>query len=69
MDDGIFCMLAEDVLQFFTVLVVARDYPSNYHAYEFSQEWKVQDGFVKEQKDRHLQQDSKQVIFTNGMTG
>jgi hypothetical protein len=43
-DDGIFCMRAEDVLEYFTVLVVVRDYPKNYHAVEFSQEWNVKTG-------------------------
>ena len=34
-DDGIFCMMVEDVLEYFTQIVACRDYPENYFAVEY----------------------------------
>jgi hypothetical protein len=67
-DDGIFCMLAEDVLEYFTQMVVCRDYPENYFAVEYDQKWNVQKGFM-EQKQKATLQDTKQFIFTQEMSG
>lgn len=39
LDDGIFCMRVQDVLEYFTVVVAQRDYPENFFGVEYDQQW------------------------------
>ena len=66
-DDGVFCMMVEDVAEYFTQIVVCRDFPENFFAVEYDQAWNVQKGFI-DQKERGLLQDTKQFVFTQEMT-
>ena len=65
-NDGIFCMRVEDFLEYFTQIVVCRDFTGQFHGVEYDQPWKLQDSFLAT-RSKPLKQD-RQFLFSQTRT-
>ena len=55
-NDGIFCMRIDDFLDYFTQMVVCRDFTEQFFGVEYDQPWNLQDSFIAT-RTRKIKQD------------
>lgn len=60
-------MRMEDFLDYFTTVIVCRDFTEQFFAVEYDQPWKLQPSFLKT-STKNIMQD-RQFIFTQEATG
>ena len=66
-DDGIFCMRIEEFLEFFTQMIVCRDFTEQFFGVEYDQPWQLQRSFLAT-RTKEIMQD-RQFIFTQEHSG
>ena len=67
MNDGIFAMRLEDFLDYFTQIIVCRDWTEQFFGIEYEQPWKLQKSYLSTKSKTILQ--DRQFIFTQEAKG
>lgn len=67
MDDGIFTMRVEDFLDYFTSIIVCRDWTEHFFGVEYEQPWKLTKSYLSTKSKTILQ--DRQFIFTQEAKG